>query len=161
MSKKKFIIKGGNSLKGNVKMSGYKNSAGPILAASLLTEKTSIINNLPRCKEVLNLIKILEKIGAEVEWLDPHKIKINPKNIDPSKIPHDTFQKMRISVLLVGPLLARFQNFKIAHPGGDKIGIRPITTHLKALKDFGVTVKEKDGFYIFNSPKNLKGQDIV
>lgn len=161
MSNQKFLIKGGNPLKGTVKMSGYKNSAGPILAASLLTEEISIIDNLPRCHDVLNLIKILEQIGTKIEWISPHKIKINPKDIDPSKIPHDTFQKMRISVLLVGPLLARFKKFKIPHPGGDKIGIRPITTHLKALESFGVSIKEKDGFYIFSAPKNLEGQHIV
>ncbi len=161
MTKKRFIIKGGNPLKGTVEMSGYKNSAGAILAASLLSEEPSIIGNLPRCLDVLNLIEILKKMGAEIEWLTPHKLKIKPKNIDPTKIPTDTFEKMRVSVLLVGPLLARFRKFKVAHPGGDKIGIRPITTHLKAFENFGVTVKKINGFYVFEAPKNIKGRKIV
>jgi len=161
MTKKRFLIQGGAPLKGTVEVSGYKNSAGAVLAASLLSEEPSVIGNLPRCLDVLNFIKILEEIGAEVEWLTPNKIRIIPKNIDPSKIPINTFEKMRISVLLLGPLLARFRKFKVPHPGGDKIGIRPITAHLEALRSFGVKTKEQDGFYVFETPRQKKGKRVV
>lgn len=157
----KFSIKGGKPLRGEVEISGYKNSAGAILAGILLTEKESIIDNLPLCKDVLNQIEILRKMGAEIDWLGKRKIKIKPKNIDPEKIPQDLFEKMRVSVLLIGPLLARFKKIKVPHPGGDKIGLRPIVTHLKALEKFGIKISETKGFYFFEAPKELKGRKIV
>ena len=157
----KFLIQGGVPLSGEVEISGYKNSAGAVLAAVLLSEEPSIIDNLPQVTDVLDQIEILKQMGAEVEWLGERKIKINPKNINPEKIPADLFEKMRVSVLLIGPLLARFKHFKVPHPGGDKIGLRPIDTHLEALKDFGIKVTEKEGFYRFETPENVEGKRIV
>jgi len=157
----KFLIKGGIPLSGEVEISGYKNSAGAVLAASLLSEAPSIIDNLPLVSDVLDQIEILKQMGAEIEWLNQRKIKINPRNLNPEKIPADLFEKMRVSVLLIGPLLAKFKKFKVPHPGGDKIGLRPISTHLQALKDFGVKVEEKEGFYHFEAPENLEGKRIV
>ena len=157
----KFLIQGGIPLKGEVEISGYKNSAGAVLAAVLLSEESSTIDNLPQVTDVLDQIEILKQMGAEIEWLNEKKIKINPKNINPEKIPADLFEKMRVSVLLIGPLLARFKKFKVPHPGGDKIGLRPISTHLEALKDFGAEVEEKDGFYYFKAPENPEGKRIV
>ncbi len=113
------------------------------------------------CLDVLNQIEILKKIGAKIEWLSKKKIKIDPKNIDPEKIPIDLFQKMRISVLLIPPLLIHFKKIKVPHPGGDKIGLRPITTHLEAFEDFGIKAGEKNGFYYFEAPKNLTGKKII
>jgi len=157
----KFLIQGGVSLSGEVEISGYKNAAGAILAAVLLTEQESIIDNLPRVTDVLDQIEILKQMGAEVEWLTEKKVKINPANIVPEKIPFDLFEKMRVSVLLVGPLLARFKKIKIPHPGGDKIGLRPISTHLQALRDFGVKIDEKQGLYHLEIPENLEGKKII
>ena len=157
----KFLIKGGLPLSGEVEVSGYKNSAGAVLAAVLLSEEPSIIDNLPQVTDVLDQIEILNQMGAEIEWLDEKKIKINPKNINPEKIPVDLFEKMRVSVLFLGPLLARFKKFKIPHPGGDKIGLRPIYTHLKALQVFGVETKEENGFYYFERPEIMEGKNIV
>ena len=157
----KFLIQGGIPLSGEVEISGYKNSAGAVLATTLLSEETSIIDNLPLVSDVLDQIDILKEMGAEIEWLGERKIKINPKNITPEKIPTNLFEKMRVSVLLIGPLLAKFKKFKVPHPGGDKIGLRPISTHLEALKDFGVKVREKEGFYYFEAPENPEGKRIV
>ena len=156
-----FLIKGGVPLSGEVEIFGYKNAAGAVLAAALLTEKESIIDNLPLVSDVLDQIEILKKMGAEIKWLGDRKIEINPANVDPGKIPSDLFEKMRVSVLLIGPLLAKFKKFKVPHPGGDKIGLRPISTHIEALRDFGVKIEEKDGFYHFESPENLEGKRIV
>jgi UDP-N-acetylglucosamine 1-carboxyvinyltransferase len=158
---KKFLIKGGIQLFGEVEIQGYKNSAGAVLAACLLSDEKSVIDNLPLCSDVLNEIEILKKIGAKINWLSKRKIEIDPKNIDTEKIPEDLFQKMRISVLFIGSLLARFKKLKVPHPGGDKIGLRPISTHLEALEDFGIKAKEKGGFYYFEAPKKLKGKRIV
>lgn len=157
----KFLIKGGIPLSGEVKISGYKNSAGAILAAVLLSEEPSIIDNLPQVSDVLNQIEILKEMGAEIEWLGQRKIKINPVNLNPEKIPADLFEKMRVSVLLVGPLLSRFKKFKVPRPGGDRIGLRPISSHLEALKDFGVKIKEKGGFYFFEAPREIRGKKII
>ena len=157
----KFLIKGGAPLNGEVEISGYKNSAGAILAAVLLSEKESVIGNLPLVSDVLNEIEILKKMGAEIEWLARNKIRINPADISPERIPVELFGKMRVSVLLIGPVVARFGSFKVPHPGGDAIGLRPITAHLEGLKDFGVEVEEKGGFYFFKRPKNFEGKRIV
>lgn len=157
----KFLIKGGIPLSGEVEISGYKNSAGACLAAALLSEESSIIDNLPKASDVLDQIEILKQMGAEIEWLNEKKLKISPQNINPEKIPVELFEKMRVSILLVGPLLARFKKFKIPHPGGDKIGLRPIYTHLKALQAFGVEIKEENGFYCFERPEIIKGGNIA
>ncbi len=157
----KFLVKGGTPLKGEVRISGYKNSAGPVLAATLLSEEPSIISNLPQVSDVLNQIEIMSQIGCEVEWLDDHTVKINAKNLDPQKIPFGVFQKMRVSVLLIGPLLARFRSFRVPHPGGDKIGLRSISTHLDAFEQFGVKVWRDNDSYCFEAPKDLKPAHVI
>ena len=131
------------------------------MAAVLLSEEPSIIDNLPIVSDVQDQIEILKQMGAEIEWLSDKKVKISPKNINPEKIPADLFEKMRVSVLLIGSLLSRFRKFKIPHPGGDKIGLRPISTHLRALENFGVKIKEENGFYHFETPEILEGKNIV
>jgi len=157
----KFLIKGGIPLSGEVEISGYKNAAGSCLAAALLSEEPSIIDNLPLVTDVLDQIEILKKMGVTIEWLGERKIRINPKDLNPEEIPVDLFEKMRVSVLLIGPLLARFKKFKVPHPGGDTIGLRPITVHLEAFKNFGVRVKRKNDFYLFEAPENIKGTNVV
>jgi len=157
----KFLINGGVPLSGEVEASGYKNSAGAILAAVLLSEEPSIVDNLPLVSDVLNQIEILKQMGAKVEWLGEKKVKIDPKNINPENIPYELFEKMRVSILLVGPLLTRFKKFKIPHPGGDKIGLRPISTPLEALKEFGIKFEERDGFYHFEAPETIEGKKII
>lgn len=157
----KFLIKRGNPLSGEVEVSGYKNSAGAILAAAMLTEEDCVIGNLPRCTDVFDQIAIIEQMGAKIEWIDDHKIKINAKDINPDKISFELFQKMRVSVLLIAPLMARFKKFKAPHPGGDKIGLRPITIHLDALKLFGAKIWEDGGFYHFEIPQKLQGTRVI
>jgi UDP-N-acetylglucosamine 1-carboxyvinyltransferase len=157
----KFLIKGGVPLNGEVEIFGYKNSAGACLAAVLLSKEPTIIDNLPLISDIMGQIKIMEMMGAKIEWLGERKIKIDASNIDPKRIPTELFEKMRVSVLLVGPLLARFKKIRIPHPGGDKIGLRPISTHIHALKDLGVKVKEEGNFYDLEAPENMTGKRIV
>ncbi len=160
--KRAYIIKGSKKpLKGEVEIQGHKNAAGPILAATILTKEPCIIDNIPRISDILNFIEMIEQIGAEVKWLNPHKIKISTKDIDAKKIPVDLFRRMRMSVLLIAPLLSRFKTFKVPHPGGDKIGLRPISSHLDALKEFGVQIKEQPGYYIFKAPTKKSGKRVV
>ncbi|MBZ1345315.1 MAG: UDP-N-acetylglucosamine 1-carboxyvinyltransferase [Candidatus Nealsonbacteria bacterium] len=156
----KFIIKGGKKIEGEVEIKGYKNAAGPILASTLLTEEDCIIDNLPLVTDVLSLINILEKMGAEIEWLGERKIKINTRKVNPEKLDFEEISKSRVSVLLIGPLLARFKNFKISSPGGDRIGLRPIFTHLDALKKLGAEISQEGNFYHFKA-KNLFAKEII
>ena len=157
---KKFIIQGGKPLNGVVEISGSKNAAGPVLAASLLTDENVVIDNLPLVADIINMIEVLKGIGAEVNWLSPRKIEINTKSVDLEKLDSEKIAKTRVSVLLIGPLLARFKNFKIAHPGGDRIGVRPISTHLEALKKIGVNISSKENFYQF-STGDFRGGEVV
>jgi UDP-N-acetylglucosamine 1-carboxyvinyltransferase len=156
----KFLIRGGKKLEGVVEISGYKNSAGACLAASLLTDEEVILDNLPLVEDIFTIIEVLKKMGAKIDWLAEKKIKILAKNLDPEKIDFEKIGQTRISVLLIGPLLARFKRFKISHPGGDRIGLRPITTHLEALKKLGASIENEGNFYFFDG-RNLKGKEIV
>ena len=157
----KFIIKGGKSLKGKVEMRGAKNAAFPIIAASLLTKKTCIIGNLPLIEDVFKMIKIVENIGAEVSWIEKRKIKINCKKIDPSKLPLDVISCFRGSILILGPLLARFSKTEIVPPGGCLIGARPIDTHLDAFKQLGVEIFLKGGIYCFKKSNQKTNKEVV
>ena len=157
----KFVIKKSNPLSGTVQMSGYKNSAGAVLAATILCDTPCTIGNLPLVTDVLNLIKILEKMGAKVEWIEKKKIKIDTSNINPHNIPFEIFEKMRVSVLLIGPLLSKFKEFKIPHPGGDKIGLRPIIAHLDAFKKLGVQITESNNVYTFKSPEKVEDKKVA
>lgn len=157
----KFVIEGGKKLKGEITVMGSKNAAGALLAACLLTNKPCVIDNLPLVKDILNLLEILKEMGCEVEFLSERKVKVCAGNkVSPEKISFEKFSQARTSVLLIGPLAARFGQFKVSRPGGDKIGLRPITTHLEALEKLGVIVEEEGDFYCFKT-KNLIGQEIV
>lgn len=155
------MIEGGKPLKGEIEVKGSKNAACAVIAAALLTDQECIIDNLPLVSDILNLLEILKEMGAEVEWLEERKIKIRVGDgLDPAKIDFQKFSKARTSVLLIGALLPKFQNFKISRPGGDRIGFRPITTHLQALTHLGAEIKEEGDFYYFRTEK-LQGKEIV
>ncbi len=156
----KFVIYGGKPLKGTIEVGGAKNAATPILAATLLTNETCRISNLPLVEDVFRMIEILEGMGAEVKWLGKRTIEIRCKNIDPSKIDFSKVRKMRSSVLLVGPLLARFGSVKMCKPGGDIIGARPIDVHVRAFKDLGAEVSSQGDWFYFKA-KKLKPNKII
>jgi len=156
----KFIIAGDKKLSGIIKVNGSKNGASACLAACLLTEKECVLNNLPLVKDILNLLELIKEMGVAVEWVGERSVKIKAKDIDPSKMNYEKFSKARTSVLLIGALLARFKNFKVSRPGGDRIGLRPITTHLQAFEDLGVSIEEQGDFYCFKT-KGLKVAEIV
>jgi len=157
----KFIIEGENSLEGEIEVRGSKNAAGALLAATLLTDEECLIDNLPRISDIFNLLEILREMGVDVEWINERKIRIKSgEKVDPEKIDFEKVSKARISVLLIGALLPRFKEFKISRPGGDRIGLRPISTHLQALKQLGAEIKEAGDFYYFKSTR-LEGKEIV
>jgi UDP-N-acetylglucosamine 1-carboxyvinyltransferase len=157
MEKEVFRIQGGRPLEGEVVVRGAKNAAGPILIASLLTNEPCQISNLPLIKDVLNTLEVLKSLGAKVEWKGEREVRIQTERLTPEKMNFDQARETRISVLFIGALLARLSSFKMVRPGGDRIGLRPISTHLKALEKLGATVSFKDDFYFFEKkPSQVK-----
>jgi len=152
-----FLIKGGYSLKGEVKLSGAKNSALAILAACLLTEKKCLIKNVPNIGDVFSMLAIFKKIGVKVKHSpEKNEVEIQAKNITRYRLPSDLVTQFRASVLLVGPLLARLGKVQLAQPGGCIIGIRSIDTHLHAFQQLGAQVKKVGQEYLIQleKPKN-------
>jgi UDP-N-acetylglucosamine 1-carboxyvinyltransferase len=156
----KFIIQGGKPLEGQIKTNGYKNSAGAILIATLLTDEECVIENIPLINDVLDVIKVLEGIGVKTEWLNETTLKMKNTSLDPEKMDFDRARKTRLSVLFIGALLARLKSFRLARPGGDRIGLRPISTHLEALEEMGAEFRQEGDFYYFKGD-NLKGSRVV
>lgn len=158
----KFIIQGGKPLEGSIEVRGAKNAAFPILAASLLTKETCVIDNIPLIEDVFKMIKILEGLGAIIVWKDKRKIEINTTDIKISKMPINLVGKFRGSILLIGALLARFNTVKIPPPGGCIIGARPIDTHLDAFEQAGVKISLDNNLYTFKRNESLeKPHEIV
>jgi len=160
----KFVIKGGKPLKGEIEVMGSKNAAFPILVAALLTKEPCVIGNLPLIEDVFKMIEVLKALGADIEWLDKRKIRIQCKNISLKKIPNEIISHFRGSVLLWGPFLAKFDNFKTKTPGGCVIGARPLDTHFDAFSQMGVRIKQRGKFYEFDrkdADKTKGEQDVT
>lgn len=151
-------IEGGKKLSGEVKISGAKNAALPVLVASILSKNEVIFENVPQTSDINTLLKLLENLGATVN-MQNNTVKINPTSINNTKAVYDIVRKMRASILVLGPLLARFGECEVSLPGGCAIGSRPIDLHLMALEKMGAKIKIEEG-YVKASGK-LKGADIV
>ncbi len=137
----KFIIKGGKTLKGVIEARGAKNATFPILAATLLTDEKCVVENIPLIKDVFNFIEILKSLGKEINWLSKRKIEVKGKTKRASEKTEELIKKLRGSVLIVGPLLARFREMSFPQPGGCLIGVRPISTHLDAFRQLGAQIE--------------------
>lgn len=140
----RLVIQGQHPLNGTIVPSGMKNAATPILAATLLTSKRCIVSNVPRIADVFNMVALLKSLGADVAWQEEHTVSVQCKDIDPAALDQSTVQKLRSSVLLLGPLVARFSSVRLARPGGCIIGNRPLDTHFEGLKGLGVQIEEQD-----------------
>jgi len=152
----KFVVNGGKKLKGEIRVSGSKNATTPILAATLLTSRPCVISNIPLIKDALTIIELLEHIGSKVEWLDKHTVRITNKNIDASYLPREMVRRLRSSILMIGPLLARFGKVKIYTPGGCYIGVRPMDAHFNAFRDLGFKVAYNETRDIYSITKGNK-----
>ena len=144
-------------------MSGSKNATTPILAATLLTSRPCVISNIPLIKDALTIIELLEYIGSKVEWLDKRTVRITNNRIDASHLPREMVRRLRSSILLIGPLLARFGKIKIHTPGGCHIGVRPMDAHFNAFRDLGfkVTYNEKSDIYSITKGSKQKLKEIT
>lgn len=141
----KIMVETSPPLKGRVRISGAKNSALPILAASLLGTEDIILEEVPHLKDVEVMCEVLTSLGAKVEWLDRGIIKINSSNINNYITPYELMSKMRASFLVMGPLLTRIGKAKTSLPGGCAIGTRPVDLHLKGFKALGADVAVDHG----------------
>ena len=153
-------INGGKKLSGSVKISGAKNAALPLIALSILSKNEVIIKNLPAVSDIHTLIQLLSNLGAKCEFLDANTAKIDPREINSTKAIYDIVRKMRASILVLGPLLARFRHCEVSLPGGCAIGARPIDLHLNALEKMGAEVKIEQGYVVCTAKKGLKGATI-
>lgn len=153
-------INGGKKLSGSVKISGAKNAALPLIALSILSKNEVVIKNLPAVSDIHTLIQLLSNLGAKCEFLDANTAKIDPREINSTKAIYDIVRKMRASILVLGPLLARFRHCEVSLPGGCAIGARPIDLHLSALEKMGTEVKIEQGYVVCTAKKRLKGATI-
>lgn len=153
-------INGGKKLSGSVKISGAKNAALPLIALSILSKNEVVIKNLPAVSDIHTLIQLLSNLGAKCEFLDANTAKIYPREINSTKAIYDIVRKMRASILVLGPLLARFRHCEVSLPGGCAIGARPIDLHLNALEKMGAEVKIEQGYVVCTAKKGLKGATI-
>ncbi|GIU83201.1 MAG: UDP-N-acetylglucosamine 1-carboxyvinyltransferase [Acidobacteria bacterium] len=157
----KFLIRGGRQLKGKVSISGAKNSALPCMAAALLTPETVILHNVPYVRDLITQRRLLEDLGATVLTPELRTHKINAANVNVFEAPYHLVKTMRASVLVLGPLLARFGKAKVSLPGGCAIGLRPIDLHLKAFEAMGASIEIEAGNVVAEAPKGrLKGAEI-
>lgn len=148
-----FEIEGGKKLSGTIDVRGSKNATTPILAATLLTKEECVLSNVPHIEDVLAMTEILKSMGAKVVWKDAHTVSITCEDMHPERIDVAQVKKIRSSILFLGSLAARFDRFKLYHPGGCVIGARPVGTHFDALLKMGVSIKQKDSVYVSDASK--------
>lgn len=147
-------------LQGEISISGAKNSALPILTATLLSKNTLNITNLPNVADVNTLLKLLEILGASYERISPNHIKIDTTQVKETKATYDIVRKMRASILVLGPLLARFGHCEVSLPGGCAIGARPVDLHIKAMEKMGAEIVIENGYIVAKAPNGLQGATI-
>jgi UDP-N-acetylglucosamine 1-carboxyvinyltransferase len=159
----KILIKGGRPLFGKVAISGAKNAALPAMAAALLTSEEVILNNIPCVRDVQTTGKLLGELGCVSDLKDLHRdhcCKITAAHVNSCEAPYELVKTMRASVLVLGPLLARFGRARVSLPGGCAIGARPIDLHIKGFERLGATTQIEHG-YVEASAKRLRGAEIV
>ncbi|MCG8356342.1 MAG: UDP-N-acetylglucosamine 1-carboxyvinyltransferase [Kiloniellales bacterium] len=162
-------IRGGRPLVGDIPISGSKNAALPLMAASLLTEETLSLSNLPHLMDITTLANLLVQHGVEIH-MNGHAangghagrvLEMTARRITSTRAPYDLVRKMRASFLVLGPLLARFGTAEVSMPGGCAIGTRPVDLHVKGLQDLGADVELVDGYIHAAAPGGLVGAEVV
>lgn len=142
----KLVIQGGHPLNGEIIVSGAKNAALPIMAATLLANEPVVVNNIPKLKDVLTMASLLNTLGVKTNTLDNGAIEFFASDVDTYEAPYELVRTMRASILVLGPLLARFGKADVSLPGGCAIGTRPVDLHVKALKKMGAVIDIENGF---------------
>ena len=156
----RFVIEGGHPICGEIGASGNKNEALPVLAAALLTDEPLFVENLPQIGDVQTILTILEALGAEVTRVGERSVRLRATSAGETHLPPEEAQRIRGSILLAGPMLARWGEAIIPWPGGDRIGRRRTDTHLLALKALGAEIDVGEN-YRMRAPNGLRGADIL
>ena len=153
-----FIVSGGRELSGSIRPAGNKNAALPVLAATLMSAEPVTVRNVPRIRDVHTLLEIMESLGASVSWTGPNVVEVNAANLEAGDLDAELSERIRASILLAGPLLARFGSLSLPPPGGDVIGRRRLDTHLLAFRALGAEVETSAGLDI--RARSLTGTDV-
>jgi UDP-N-acetylglucosamine 1-carboxyvinyltransferase len=156
----KLLITGGNPLQGELRMSGAKNAALPILAATLLSEKPVLIGNVPHLQDITTTMELLGRMGVHLVIDEKLNVEVDASTIKSFHAPYELVKTMRASILVLGPLLARFGKAEVSLPGGCAIGTRPVNIHLEGLAAMGADITVTNG-YIHATAKRLKGCRLV
>ncbi len=156
----KFEIEGGVRLEGTVQVSGAKNAVLPLLAAALLFDRPVVLENVPRVRDTFSMIKLLNLLGVETEWLGLHELRVHARQILQPRAPYEIVKTMRASIYVLGPLLAREGRAEVSLPGGCAFGPRPVNFHLEGLRRMGA-VLELDGGYILARHQGLHGAHLA
>ena len=156
-----LLIHGGRPLSGRLKVSGAKNAALPILAATLLTEEKTTVRNLPHLHDITTMVELLGSLGAGLMVDEKLAIEVDGRSVSRLRAPYELVKTMRASILVLGPLLARFGRAEVSFPGGCAIGSRPVDLHLKGLEAMGATIRIEDGYIRAESSGRLSGADIT
>ncbi len=157
-------IRGGRPLEGSIRISGAKNAALPLMTASLLTDETLTLTNLPFLADITTLVQLLMQHGVQIGMRDSgagHVLEMTAKEITSTTAPYDLVRKMRASILVLGPLLARCGEARVSLPGGCAIGTRPVDLHLKGLEALGAEIELANGYVHAKAPKGLTGGHYV
>lgn len=155
----KLVIKGGAPLRGEISISGAKNAALPILAATLLTDEPMLIGNIPHLHDITTTMELLGRMGSELVIDERMNIEVNNRNITSLYAPYELVKTMRASILALGPLLSRYGKAEVSLPGGCSIGQRPVNVHLEGLVAMGAELEVKNG-YIRAQARRLNGARI-
>jgi UDP-N-acetylglucosamine 1-carboxyvinyltransferase len=154
----RFLVRGGRPLRGTVRPAGNKNAALPILAATVLADGVVDLENIPRIRDVETMLALLQDLGATVEWTATNTVKVDTHAVRPKPLDPGLCARIRASILLAGPMLARFGAVTLPPPGGDVIGRRRVDTHFLALEQLGASVTVGDRYEL--EGKSLAGADI-
>ena len=156
----RLLVRGGTALSGSVRVSGAKNAALPILAGTLLSPEPVAIRNVPQLKDVATTITLLQSMGVEVTFDDKLDVEVDASSVTARRAPYELVKTMRASILVLGPLVARFGEADVSLPGGCAIGARPVNLHVQGLRAMGADVVVESG-YIRARAKRLKGAHVV
>lgn len=155
-----FKINGGNPLSGEVTISGAKNAALPILMSALLSKTPITFHNVPKLNDIETTIKLLSQLGVKAEWVGDNSVMIDASKIDHCKASYELVKTMRASILVLGPLLARFGHAEVSLPGGCAIGARPVNLHIHGLKLMGADIVVENGYINAKNAGRLSGATI-
>lgn len=154
----RIVVFGGRPLRGRVEISGSKNATLPLMAAALLADTPTTLRNVPNLRDVRMMAEVIRGLGAEVTFED-HVMRIDPRNFTNHEAPYDTVRKMRASIYVMGPMLARLKQARVSMPGGCAIGQRPVDLHLKGFEELGASISLKQG-YIVAETEGLQGKEF-